>query len=92
MEHIIQFGVTVDDKRIENEIIKQATDSLMLNIKDMGKKDWTTNESKLTQIARDIISEYVEKHKDEIIHAAIDKLMINLTKTKKVKDSIEEVL
>ena len=33
MEHIIQIGVTVDDKRIEEEVVKSAKNELVNELK-----------------------------------------------------------
>lgn len=89
MEHIIQFGVTVDDRKIEEEVIKQATDSIRKKVEDMGRRSWN-DDSILSRIAEEEISKYISDHKDEILDKAISKLMANMMKTKVVKAKLND--
>ena len=90
MEHIIQFGVTIDDRKIEEEVIKQATDSIRKKVEDMDRRSWN-DDSILSKIAEEEISKYISDHKDEILDKAISKLMANMMKTKVVKAKLNDI-
>lgn len=45
MEHIIQFGVSIDDKTIEEKVLKAATDEVLKLVKDTAgsNSSWNSN-------------------------------------------------
>lgn len=99
MEHIVQFGINIDDKAIANTIVKQATNQLENDLKqdiadELCKARYNSYEykNKLMEIVRDITLEFFEEHKKEIIKQASDKLAEKLVKTKAVKQAVEDVM
>lgn len=90
MEHIIQFGVTIDDQAIEQKIVQQASAAMLEKVSELSKSSWNSP-SFLDTIAKQQISDLVLDHRDEIIDKAVNELMSNMMKTKKVKEKLEEI-
>lgn len=102
MEHIVQFAISIDDdaikKRITDSAEKQIKDELMQDIKssiereifDMYKGQWDAKEKKmgLQEWCKQLVVETIEKHKDEIIELAAEKLADKLSRTKIVKEAM----
>lgn len=94
MEHILQFGVNIDDEKIAETAIKCATDALMKNMNEILKKytnRWV-GDSELDIMFRDEIKKILEENKDYIINESIKHLTANMVKTKAVRTAIDEVI
>lgn len=104
MEHIVQFGISIDDDKIkqtiENNVMKQVAGAIkndcmkaLVGRKDASNYDYT---HKIREMVNDNIQDFFEDNKDKIIEIASDKLAEKLAKTKAVKEaiskSIEELL
>jgi hypothetical protein len=104
MEHIVQFGISIDDnkikKTIEDNVMKQVAGAIkndcmkaLVGRKDASNYDYTR---KIREMVNDNIQDFFEDNKDKIIEIASDKLAEKLAKTKAVKEaiskSIEELL
>ena len=96
MEHILQFGISIDDERIKNSIeqaaLKQLTDKL---VEDVSKVvfEWDAWGRKPTNRATDWtkrrFDEFLEAHKDEILKEASRMLADKLARTKAAKALLE---
>ena len=94
MEHIVQFGISIDDnkikKTIEDNVMKQVAGAIKNDCMKalVGRKDASNYD--YTHKIREMVN------KDKIIEIASDKLAEKLAKTKAVKEaiskSIEELL
>ena len=104
MEHIVQFGIGIDDdkikKTVEDNVMKQVSGAIkndcikaLVGRKDASNYDYT---QKIREMINDIIQRFFEDNKDKIIEVASDKLVEKLAKTKAVREavskSIEELL
>lgn len=104
MEHIVQFGISIDDDKIkqtiENNVMQQVTGTIkndcmkaLVGRKDITNYDYT---QKIKDMINDNIQDFFEDNKDKIIEITSDKLAEKLAKTKAVKEaiskSIEELL
>lgn len=104
MEHIVQFGISIDDnkikKTIEDNVMKQVAGAIkndcmkaLVGRKDASNYDYT---QKIKDMINDNIQDFFEDNKDKIIEITSDKLAEKLAKTKAVKEaisrSIEELL
>lgn len=104
MEHIVQFGVNIDDdkikKTVEDNVMKQVSGAIkndcikaLVGRKDASNYDYT---QKIREMINDNIQRFFEDNKDKIIEVASDKLVEKLAKTKAVREavskSIEELL
>lgn len=94
MEHIIQFGVCVD----EDKIIKSATDKASNEIVKSISKEiesfkhrYYDGSSKLEDMFRDEIKKVINENKEYIFERAIDKIVSNLMKTKAFKERFENL-
>lgn len=94
MEHIIQFGVAIDDDAIKKNIEKQATDKLVKDLKKdietevLGGR-WSTGLSyKVDNVVREVVMQYT----DEIIKSATDQLIETMKRSKKYKEALAKVV
>lgn len=98
MEHILQFGISIDDemikKRVEKAALEQLTSEFTSEIKDIiFEKNHYSNRhtSELTGWVEDRFFEFFEQHKSEIIDTAAEKLADKLSRTKAAKELIGKV-
>lgn len=85
MEHIVQFGVTIDDDKIEKMIIDQASRECLNNVKNSMKAftDYSYySDSKLSTMFKDEVKKVVAENKDKIISEVVKQVSSNLMKTK----------
>lgn len=95
MEHIIQFGVTIDDDAIKKNIEKNAVDKLVADIKKEVRNEifvgsgWNKGLSyKVQEIIKDALAEY----KDEIIKEATTQLVDTMKRSKKYKEALAKIV
>ena len=100
MEHVIQFGVSIDDDAIQKRIVENAEKVITEDIKKevMGKifeKDrysyGVVDKFHLSDIGERIIADAVMEHKDEIIKLAAQMVAEKVFRSKKWKDKYSEV-
>ena len=93
MEHIIQFGVSIDDKAIEDKVIKSATDEVLNLVRQTAKggSGWNSS-SYIKELMKEEVKRLVDDNKAEIIDYAIKELTRNMTKTKAVKEAITKAV
>ena len=90
MEHIIQFGVTIDDDKIQKQAVEMAANSLAREFKE---KLWTGGYCyTFTPQAASLIEGVIEKYKDQIIDKASEMLYESMKRSKKVKEAIGRVV
>lgn len=91
MEHIIQFGITVDDEEIKRMISQKASEQVVKEVRKELKID-TYNSSYVTRICNEEITNIMLEHKDEIIERTAQLLVERLYRTKQVKERVAQVL
>lgn len=100
IEHIVQFGISIDDEQIKKTIEKNAMQQVVATfrndiIKEMtGKHNYTKSDYSLkmwTAINKQIET-FFDENREEIIKIASEKLAEKLTKTKKVKDMVASTI
>lgn len=92
MEHIIQFGVTIDEQKIIDVATNKAADEIISVVKseiNSYTKGWT--DTKLNMLFKKEVKRVVDENKDLIIQKATHDLMVNMAKTKSVKDMIKKM-
>lgn len=87
MEHIIQFGVSVDDDAILAMVSKKASDEVLKQVRDLANGNFY-NGSKLERMAREEISKVVAENKDVIIDKAVKVVCDNIRNSKKYRDAL----
>ena len=96
MEHIIQFGITIDDEAIKQTILDNAEKNIMDRItKDVqlaifrtnGWSDAPTNQ--LRPWVEEKVDVILKENKDTIVELAAEKLAERLARTKKAKELVK---
>lgn len=96
MEHILQFGISIDDEKIKDSIertaLKQLSDKLVEDVSKVifewdswGRKPTT----RTTDWTKKRFNEFLEAHKDEILKDAARMLADKLARTKAAKALLE---
>lgn len=99
MEHILQFGINIDDEFIKQSVLKNAEEQIIKDIsRDVKealfqKDSWTGKILKTpTTYLNKKLDDFLAENKDEILELVTDKLAERLSKTKKAKEKLDEVL
>jgi trehalose-6-phosphate synthase len=98
MEHIVQFGISIDDERIKKTVEEKAVSQICNSFRDdaikvlVGSKDRYDYNCKVKEFVTAATAEFLEKYKDEIIEDTSKKLAERLSKTKAVKNMVESTL
>ncbi len=91
MEHIVQFGVTIDDEKIEQEVTAQVARKLRDEVDKLSGSGYG-RDSRLQQMVNEAVDNYVKDNIDVVISRAVESLTERMMKTKKVKEALQEVL
>lgn len=106
MEHIVQFGVNIDDKAIENAVVSNAEKKIIDDLEkaiandfferpyrsSFGRNSNFSDISGLKYWAKDMFKEFLEENKEVIIDKAVKELVSNMSKTKVVKEKLNKIL
>lgn len=100
IEHIVQFGISIDDEQIKKTIEKNAMQQVVATfrndiIKEMvGKNNYTKSDysTKMWNSINEQIKTFLDENREEIIEIASEKLAERLAKTKKVKDMVTSTI
>ena len=93
MEHIIQFGITIDDdairKHIEEKATKQVVDVISRDLRDKLFSNY--GNGGFSYGAEDMIGNFLDKYKDEIIENATTQVVDSIKRSKKYKAALAHV-
>lgn len=100
MEHIIQFGVTIDDEKIVktaeakvekviNNVVKCDVYEALTGIREYNKYEYS---KRLMILVNNTMEKFCVDNKEEIINLAADRLVEKLSRTKAVKEATEKIL
>lgn len=95
MEHIVQFGINLDDSAILKTIETQALNYLRQDILKEFKSNLPHNYSGYTDwrgIAADILNDFIEENKDKIIEMVVARCYDSITRTKKYKEAVSAAI
>ena len=104
MEHIVQFGIGIDDEAIRKIIMEKAEKSILNDLKKQIQTDvdkqifvidtgWYGNSCKrvgLQDWVNDLVVKLLEDNKKQIIEMASEKLANKMSRTKAVKEAMTE--
>ena len=90
MEHILQFGINIDDEKIKNTIMAKG-DVIEALTGNRNNGDYTYSRS-LKELVNNTMERFCEDNKQTIIDLAADRLAEKLSRTKVAKEAIEKVL
>ena len=93
MEHIIQFGVTVDDEEIKRRITDQASKTVVNEVKrELGVDRGYFNDNKLKSMINARVDTLFYENKDIIIQETAKILADKLARTKAVREARDKVI
>lgn len=89
MEHIIQFGITIDDERIKNAVEESAVKEVAKDLKNaILTPGYYGRSDDLGEKTKEIVKEVVEGHKDEIVECAAQIVAESIKRSKKYKEVV----
>lgn len=97
MEHVVQFGINIDDEAIKNAVNKSAERAIIERInKDVRKHIFEEDcygrqTDRPTYFLERKIEEFLDKNRDTILEKASDKLADKLSKTKKARELLDNI-
>ena len=96
MEHIIQFGITIDDdairKNVESHALAAVVETFVGEMKRNLPKTYYGNNVDWKAVAYNCVSEFVEQNRDEIMDIAADKLVEKVARTKAWREKYGKAL
>lgn len=100
MEHIVQFGISIDDETIRKRVIECAYNDVVKNLMEEAKKDVGLDRNgyyyRPKESWRDIIDhalrDYFNENKDLIIELAAEKLADSYKRTKVFKEKMAAIM
>lgn len=98
MNHQVMISFDVDDKAISEKIVeaaaKQVADKVVAECFASNNGYDYYNKAKRTMsiYVKSIVQDLLEESKDEIIHEAVAEVVKSISRTKKVKEALEEQL
>lgn len=97
MEHIVQFAIGIDDVKIAEICEQKAAEQIIKDVKEYshgtnyyGKINPTPEN--LISLFKEQVTKVVEENKELIIKQAVEELAKNISKQKRVKEAIDEIL
>ena len=92
MEHVVQFGINIDDDRITQAVVNEATKQIVAELKEqMFVRSYYDNKyHDLSKAACNTIQNWLEDHKDEIVDKTVTELVDILKNRKAFKDKLAE--
>lgn len=97
MEHIVQFGINLDDEAIKNAVVKKATDAIYkkLEKETLDRLFYTNHRGEVTSPTsqfNDRILEWMDNNRDVIIDAIVDRVTERVMHSNKIKAAIVDKL
>lgn len=104
MEHIVQFGIGIDDEAIRKIIMEKAEKSILNDLKKEIRSDiihqifeidtgWYGKDEKKTGLqdwVKDLVVKTLEDNKEQIIEMTSEKLADKMSRTKVIKEAMAE--
>lgn len=91
MEHIIQFGVTIDDDVIKRHIEEKATKQIVDSVSQSLKDKLFSRYGGFTYDSQEMFSQFLDRYKDEIIEKATAQVVDSIKRSKKYKEALAKV-
>ena len=91
MEHILQFGINIDDDHIIQLCENKAVQTVMNEVEK--KANWRTGwgDTYLEGLFAEEVKKVVRERKDEIIEKAVEKAVERVASNKKFKELMERL-
>lgn len=91
MEHIVQFGITIDDDVIKKNIEEKATNKIVGAVTQSLKDKLFNRYGGFTYDSQEMFRQFLDKYKDEIIANAVDQVVDSIKRSKKYKEALAKV-
>ena len=96
MEHIVHFGINIDDEAVKNAVVNNATREIEKRVgKDIEKAffqtDYRGESYDVTVRGKEIIKEWFNEHSEEIIDRTTRMLADSLQRTKRVREAVKRI-
>ena len=93
MEHILQFGISIDDKKIKSSVEDAAVKQLVQDLREQifVTNRWNGDINGLNTLTEDIVKDVFAEHKDEIIRMAAELVAESMKRTKKYKEAVSQI-
>ena len=93
MEHILQFGISIDDERIKSSVEDAAVKQLAQDLREqiLVTNHWTGDISGLNATTEEIVKNVFAEYKDEIIRMAAEMVADSMKRSKIYKEKLREI-
>ena len=91
MEHIVQFGITIDDDVIKEHIEEKATKQIVGSISQSLKDKLFNCYGGFTYDSQEMFRQFLDKYKDEIIANATAQVVDSIKRSKKYKEALAKI-
>lgn len=95
MEHIVHFGISIDDEAIAERIMVNAEKIIVQKIQQKVERAIfapTFGKTHLNIEAEDILMKWLDDNKEKILELASEALANKMARTKAVRTAIENIL
>lgn len=91
MEHIVQFGVTIDDDAIQKHVMQKASEQVVEDVREnLFYFRYGSPEGFKSDIVR-MVKSVLEESKDEIIRLAAHEVAETMKRSKKYKEIMKAI-
>ena len=93
MEHILQFGISIDDESIKRNVEDAAVKQLAQDLREQIfiTNRWNGNINGLNTLTEDIVKDVFAEHKDKIIRLAAEMVADSMKRSKAYKEKLKEI-
>lgn len=93
VEHILQFGISIDDESIKRNVEDAAVEQLAQDLSEQifVTNRWNGNINGLSTLTEDIVKDVFAEHKDEIIRMAAELVADSMKRSKAYKEKLKEI-
>lgn len=96
MQHIIELGVTFDEKKIQDQLYTNAYGEIVHFLENKAleelPKRWNRGgyEASFESLITNAVENIITEHKEQIIQEAIDKVAASIKRRKPYKEMVEK--
>lgn len=91
MEHIMNIAISIDDEGIEKKATEYCVQKLYEDMKGKLLGDQYYNRGQLTSQAEDVVTKWMNDHKDEIITQTANLVAEKISRRKAFKEKVGDV-
>lgn len=92
MEHILQFGISIDENKIVDRAIEMASQKMVSDLEGKMFPRYGGFSHDMETVINAALEPHMEEIKSEIIKRTSEKLYASLTRTQKYREAINKAL